>query len=39
LGKLSATSVGSTPAEMGAFMKIEASQWGGVIRSANVKID
>lgn len=39
LGKLSATSVGSTPVEMGAFMKIEASQWGGVIRSANVKID
>ena len=37
--KLSATPVGSTPAEMGAFMKSETAQWGGVIRSANVKID
>ena len=37
--KLSATPVGSTPGEMGTFMKSETAQWGGVIRSANVKID
>jgi tripartite-type tricarboxylate transporter receptor subunit TctC len=31
--------VGSTPAEMSAFMKQERERWGGVVRSAGIKAD
>ena len=39
LAKLSADPIGSTPAEMAAFMKKDAERWRGVIRSAGVKAD
>jgi len=39
LAELSTEPIGSTPAEMGAFMKEEAERWGGVIRVAGVKVD
>jgi tripartite-type tricarboxylate transporter receptor subunit TctC len=31
--------VGSTPAEMAAFLKQESERWGGVVRSAGIKAD
>jgi tripartite-type tricarboxylate transporter receptor subunit TctC len=39
LAELSAEPVGSTPAQMAAFMKEEAARWRTVVRSANVKLD
>ena len=39
LADLSAEPVGSTPAQMAAFMKEEAERWRNVIRSAGVKLD
>ena len=39
LADLSAESIGSTPAQMAAFMKKDAERWRGVIRSAGVKAD
>jgi tripartite-type tricarboxylate transporter receptor subunit TctC len=39
LADLSAEPIGSTPAEMAAFMKEEAERWGAVIRVAGVKVD
>jgi tripartite-type tricarboxylate transporter receptor subunit TctC len=39
LAELTAEPVGSTPAQMGAFMKEDAERWRKVIRSAGVKID
>jgi len=39
LSDLSAEAIGSTPAEMAAFMKKDAERWRGVIRSAGVKAD
>ena len=39
LADLSAEAIGSTPAEMAAFMKKDAERWRGVIRSAGVKAD
>jgi tripartite-type tricarboxylate transporter receptor subunit TctC len=39
LADLSAEPVGSTPAEMAAFMKDEVERWRRVIRSAGVKVD
>lgn len=39
LADLSAEPIGSTPAEMAAFMKQETERWGAVIRAANVKVD
>ena len=37
--ELSAEPVGSTPAQMAAFMKEDAARWRTVVRSANVKLD
>ena len=39
LAELSAEPIGSTPAQMAAFMKQDAARWRTVIRSANVKLD
>ena len=39
LAELSADPVGSTPAEMAAFMKQDAERWRKVILSAGVKVD
>ena len=39
LADLTAEPVGSTPAQMAAFMKEDAERWRKVIRSAGVKID
>ena len=39
LAELSAEPVGSTPAQMAAFMKQDAARWREVIRSAGVKVD
>jgi tripartite-type tricarboxylate transporter receptor subunit TctC len=39
LADLSAEAIGSTPAQMAAFMKKDAERWRGVIRSAGVKAD
>ncbi len=39
LQDLSAEPVGSTPAEMSAFMRDEVERWRRVIQSANVKVD
>jgi len=39
LAELSAEPVGSTPAEMAAFMKEDAERWRKVIQSAGVKVD
>ena len=39
LADLSAEPIGSTPAEMAAFMRQEADRWGAVIRLAKVKVD
>jgi tripartite-type tricarboxylate transporter receptor subunit TctC len=39
LSDLTAEPVGSTPAQMAAFMKEDAERWRKVIRSAGVKID
>ena len=39
LADLSAEPVGSTPAQMAAFMKQDAERWRKVIRSAGVKLD
>ena len=37
--ELSAEAVGSTPAQMAAFMKEDTARWRTVVRSANVKLD
>ncbi len=39
LGELSAEPVGSTPAQMAAYMKEDAERWRRVIKSAGVKLD
>jgi len=39
LADLSAESIGSTPAQMAAFMKKDSERWRAVIRSAGVKAD
>jgi tripartite-type tricarboxylate transporter receptor subunit TctC len=39
LSELSADPLALTPAETAAFMKKETERWGGVIRSAGVKLD
>ena len=39
LAELSAEPVGSTPAQMAAFMKQDAERWRKVIQSAGVKLD
>nr|WP_170216589.1 tripartite tricarboxylate transporter substrate binding protein [Stella humosa]ROP84489.1 tripartite-type tricarboxylate transporter receptor subunit TctC [Stella humosa]BBK34009.1 MFS transporter [Stella humosa] len=39
LKDLSTESVGSTPGELGAFVKNEFDTWGGIIRSQGLKID
>jgi len=39
LATMSAEPVGSTPAEMAAFMKRDGERWKGVIESAQVKVD
>ena len=39
LADLSAEAIGSTPAQMAAFMKKDAERWRGVIRSAGVRAD
>ncbi len=39
LAELSAEPVGSTPAQMAAFMKQDAERWRKVIESAGVKLD
>ena len=39
LSDLSAEPIGSTPAQMAAFMKEDAERWRKVIRSAGVKVD
>jgi tripartite-type tricarboxylate transporter receptor subunit TctC len=39
LSELSADPLGMTPAETAAFMKQETERWGGVIRSAGVKLE
>ena len=39
LNELSAEPMGFSPAETAAFMKQETERWGGVIRSAGVKLD
>jgi len=39
LSELSADPLGLSPAETAAFMKQETERWGGVIRSAGVKLD
>lgn len=39
LADLSTESVGSTPAELAAFVKSEYDGWGGIIRSLGLKID
>jgi len=39
LADLSAEAIGSTPAQMAAFMKKDAERWRAVIRSAGVKAD
>jgi len=39
LESLSAVPIGSTPAEMAAFMKQETERYRGIIRSAGVKVD
>jgi tripartite-type tricarboxylate transporter receptor subunit TctC len=39
LADIAAEPVGSSPAEMAAFMKQETERWGAVIRSAGVKVD
>jgi tripartite-type tricarboxylate transporter receptor subunit TctC len=39
LGDLSAEPVGSTPAQMAAYMKEDAERWRRVIKSAGVKLD
>ena len=39
LADISAEPIGSTPAEMAAFMTQEAARWGAVIRAAGVKVD
>ena len=39
LADLSAEPVGSTPAQMAAFMKEDAERWRKVIRAAGVKLD
>ena len=39
LGELSAEPVGNTPAQMAAFMKVDAQRWRSVIRAANVTLD
>ena len=39
LSELSADPLGMSPAETAAFMKQETERWGGVIRSAGVKLE
>jgi tripartite-type tricarboxylate transporter receptor subunit TctC len=39
LSDLSAVPIGSTPAEMAAFMKQETERYRGIIRAAGVKVD
>lgn len=39
LGEMAAEPMGLTPAETAAFMKQETERWGGVIRSANVRLE
>lgn len=39
LDDFGATAVGGTPAQMGSFMKSQASRWAKVIKDANVKLD
>ena len=39
LNEMSADPLGMSPAETAAFMKQESERWGGVIRSANVKVE
>ncbi|MGE0716443.1 MAG: Bug family tripartite tricarboxylate transporter substrate binding protein [Alphaproteobacteria bacterium] len=39
LADLSTDPVGSTPAELGAFVKKEFDEWGAIIRAQNLKID
>jgi tripartite-type tricarboxylate transporter receptor subunit TctC len=39
LEQLGASVVGSTPAELGAFLKSEIDKWGPVIREAKIKVD
>ncbi len=36
---LTLNAIGSTPEEMGTFMRQERERWGGVIRAANVKME
>jgi tripartite-type tricarboxylate transporter receptor subunit TctC len=39
LEQFGATLVGSTPEELGAFLKAEMDKWGPVIREAKIKVD
>jgi len=39
LKQFGATLVGSTPEELGAFLKAEIDKWGPVIREAKIKVD
>ena len=39
LEQFGATLVGSTPEELGAFLKAEIDKWGPVIREAKIKVD
>ena len=39
LEQLGVTVVGSTPAELGAFLKSEMDKWGPVIKEAGIKGD
>jgi len=39
LEQFGATLIGSTPEELGAFLKAEMDKWGPVIREAKIKVD
>jgi tripartite-type tricarboxylate transporter receptor subunit TctC len=39
LDRIGVIATGSTPQELGAFVKSEVNKWGGVIKSANITLD